>query len=448
MNFTRRSLSRVCLKKADNKIFLIFFSILLLLSACDKQEDFDLKTTPPGESFDVSADTVELKLSTEPQEAIKSSNLSHDLAGQFHDPELGITKATLHAQFRLEQFDVKFGPAPKVDSAVLYLRYSGAADFTGKPSSVQTWKVYELQDKLENKDYYSNSAILLQSTVIGSFTGAFNPADSLLRINIDKAFANKILTLDAGFFKDNNSFLEQIKGLAIVPENASLAEGEGALIYFQLRDSKSRLSIYYNDSSKFNLVVNSESVRVNTFSHDYTGKPAQTQLSNKDTATIFDKVYLQAAGGLKVKVEIPGLADIAKNKDIALHQAKIIFPKYENDPSGYAAPPVALLYPRNEKGENDFTNKEFNQEFNDNLLPGYGGKWNNNEKNYSFIVTGHVQNLLARYKKDPNYSNRDYGMNLFVPADNPLSVQRVILANRSTVGGARPKLILIFTKLN
>lgn len=442
MNFTRRSLSKVCLKKADNKIFLIFFSILLLLSACDKQEDFDLKTTPPGESFDVAADTVALRLSTEAQEPIKSSNLSHDVIGQFHDPALGVTTATLHAQLRLEQFDAKFGTSPKVDSAVLYLRYSGTSDFTGKLSSVQTWKVYELEDNLENKDYFSNSAIQHQSTVIGTYTGAFDPADTLLRINIEKTFATKILSLNESAFKDNNSFLGQIKGIAIVPENTSLAEGEGAIIYFQLRDSKSRLSIFYNDSARFNLVVNSESVRVNTFSHDYTGKGIKL---NDTTA---DKVYLQAAGGLKLKVEIPGLAEIAKNNNLALHQAKIIFPKYENDPSGYATPPVVLLYPRNEKGENEFTNKEFNQEFNDNLLPGYGGKWNNNEKNYSFIVTGYVQNLLARYKNDPNYSNRDYGMNLFVPADNPLSVQRVILANRSSVGGAKPKLLLIFTKLN
>lgn len=445
MNFTRRSLNRACLKKADNKILSIFFSILLLLSACDKQEDFDLNTTPPGESFDVTSDTIDLKLSTEEQEPIKSGNMTLDLAGQFHDPELGITKATLHAQFRLEQFDVKFGAAPVVDSAILYLRYAGATGFTGKPSSVQTWKVYELEDKLENKDYFSNSAIQLQSTAIGTYNGSFKPADTLLRIKVDNAFANKILSLDAASFKDNNSFLEKIKGIAIVPENSSLAEGEGAVIYFQLRDNKSRLSIFYNDSSRFNLIVNNESVRVNTFSHDYSGKPVQEQLDNKDTATIFDKIYLQAAGGLKVKVEIPGLAEIAKNKEVALHQAKVIFPVNENTPSGYEAPPVALLYPRNAEGKNDFTNEEFRQEFNDNLLPGYGGKWNNNEKNYSFIVTGHVQNLLTRYKNKPDY--RDDGMNLFVPADNPLTAHRVVLSNKNTVGGMKPKLILIFTKL-
>jgi hypothetical protein len=65
----------------------------------------------------------------------------------------------------------------------------------------------------------------------------------------------------------------------------------------------------------------------------------------------------------------------------------------------------------------------------------YGGKLSGNT--YSFNIVRHLQNLLIRYQ---NGSNINYGMNLIVPADNPLTAERVLLNTRKNSGSFKLKL--------
>jgi hypothetical protein len=65
----------------------------------------------------------------------------------------------------------------------------------------------------------------------------------------------------------------------------------------------------------------------------------------------------------------------------------------------------------------------------------YGGKLSG--KTYTFNIVRHIQNLLIQHK---NGSNLNYGMNLIVPADNPLTAERVILNTKKNSGNFKLKL--------
>jgi hypothetical protein len=71
----------------------------------------------------------------------------------------------------------------------------------------------------------------------------------------------------------------------------------------------------------------------------------------------------------------------------------------------------------------------------------YGGQLSNNQ--YKFNIVRHLQYLLDEKKKGRDYN---YGMNLIIRADDPLTAQRTVLDTRKNSGTL--KLKLTYTVIN
>src|SRR5206468_1003854 len=123
--------------------------------------------------------------------------------------------------------------------------------------------------------------------------------------------------LNAGSDLSNNStFQSFFKGVYVKVDGAA-SINQGAILYFDLLSSQSKLTLYYNDSLNFDFIIGSGALRVNHFVHDYTGTPVNAQLTG--TAIDTDFVYVQAMAGVKTKILLPEIKHLTDSGMIVIN---------------------------------------------------------------------------------------------------------------------------------
>jgi hypothetical protein len=420
-----------------SKYFFSFTLVIFLFSQCKDSDTSGFKTPPIGEEYNFTfADTFTVQMKTILEDSLRSDEFTDDLLGFYQDNTVGKVKASVFAELRLPGNEVDFGTSPVFNSAILQINYSQSERYFGDVSDVQTFNVYEITQRIyQDSDYYAHDLIQYDMTPIGSFSNSFNPDDSgYINIPIDQVFAERILNGTVEQLNNDEDFLEMVNGIAIIPEEHS---SKGAIISFQLENENSLLRISYNDSLHHDFLFDANSARISHFEHDYTGTPIENQLQNP-SFTAHDQVFIQPLDGVKLKVKIPYLKELVKDSSVALQKAEISF--YVDQTSSYIDDlPGALLLLNSDKYDN-------NTGIDDRLDYSYGGTLSDDETEYRFVITKHMQNLLLEYRKNQNYS-KDYGLNLIVPSDNPIIANPLILLNKHTNGSQAVTLRLYFTKL-
>ena len=415
--------------------FLLFTLIIFLFSQCKDSDTSGFKTPPIGEEYNFTlADTFTVLMKTILEDSLRSDEFTDDLLGFYQDNTVGKVKASVFAELRLPGNEVDFGTSPVFNSAILQINYSESERYFGDISDVQTFNVYEITQRIyQDSDYYAHDQIQYDMNPIGSFSNSFNPDDSgYINIPIDQAFAERIMNGTTEQLNNDEDFLEMVNGIAIIPEEHS---SKGAIISFQLEHENSLLRISYNDSLHHDFLFDANSARISNFEHDYTGTPIEQQLQH---AWNNDRVYIQPLDGVKLKVIFPYLKELVKDSSVALQKAEISF--YVDETSPYIDDlPGALLLLNSDKYDNNIG-------IDDRLDYSYGGTLSDDETEYRFVITKHMQNLLLEYRKNQNYKE-DYGLNLIVPSDNPIIANPLILLNKHSNGSQAVTLRLYFTKL-
>ena len=95
-----------------------------------------------------------------------------------------------------------------------------------------------------------------------------------------------------------NEFLEYFKGIYITADSMN-APGDGAILYFNLLNSRSKVTIYYNDTLTYNLVFNQNTGRIGNFYHNYAKSQNQNfrdQILNNDTHNWYAKSLFAGFG--------------------------------------------------------------------------------------------------------------------------------------------------------
>ena len=457
MNFTK-ACWKITFWRIVDKYTLISgaaFAALFFLAACDKPTAFTLQTSLPASHFNVKDTILPLFLQTQYLDSLRSNNLSGDMAGSFNDPELGASDARLFFELRLQTLLISAPVSPVVDSAFLYMVYGDSSQQTGNFNDAQSWNFYPLQGNIDGSvAYYTNSTSLVPNTAvkIANYKGSFSKTDSTLKIPFNSAYALRMLTSGSVILGDDVSFLDTFPGVALIPDHSAINGKTGGIINFNLSDARSKLVIYYRSSgtsTEDTFILNAvDAYRVNTYSHNYSSKV--TSIINKSGQT---KVYLQDTGGLKSRVDLPDLSWMMNNGTTAINEAELVFPETTTGNGGYIREPSQLyLYPRAIDGTNESLNSDFNQGFIDGTYGDYGGTWRPSQRSYSFILTHHIQNVIDRFRKMPNYNKpgglQYQGLNLFIPSDNPLTSNRIILQNTNSLNiKSGPYLRIIYTKI-
>ncbi|MFI5451289.1 DUF4270 family protein [Pedobacter sp. UC225_61] len=413
------------------------------------------------------------------------SAVRHPL-GYMKDPLFGTTESSLAMAVNLPNDAYDFGTTPVIDSAILVLNYG--SEFYGDSTSTYSIDVHPLNVNISKEtSFLSNRNWTYNNQLIGNKTGKLYPttaykvtdvvagkADTLrtvtpqIRIPLDKTYIqNNIANLSATSLKYNSNFTQAFNGLH-VQINKTNSTGNGGIAFFDFTGTTSALVLYYKkqnattatvkDTVSINFpIANTKAPIAATIKHDYTGTPIATQLSNP---TVQQSVtYLQPLVGLRNKIAFPYLSKFAANiGKIVVNKAELVIDvSTGTDIIPYGVAPRLALYRydiaeqrQNVPDNNSAT--QFSSGDPRSLTPTvFGGYYNSVTKQYVFVVTSYVQDLL-------NGKTTDYGTFLAVTPTNEYQIYPSIsAAARSVIGSFKKtpvagdnvmKLNIYYTKID
>ncbi|MCB9261006.1 MAG: DUF4270 family protein [Flavobacteriales bacterium] len=451
-------------RKAARRAALLFSFSITVFVGCKEANDI------VGENFidkdlylnTSLIDTLAVKTYTIKEDSLKIDSLSATLLGAIHDGDFGISSASAYLQILLREINVDFGTNPTIDSVVLSIaKHTGVPSY-GSSASTNEMEVFQMAEIIQSeKSYYSNYKpklgnkigdwkynLRLADTVWFEEDGQMNWLINTYRIRLDKSFGEDLVA--NGNFGSNEAFLQTLNGIAIVPKSSSLAVGEGSIVALNKNSDQSKLIVYYNGNLRKEFDITSESQNISSYEVVHTNTELLNQISNPGTN--YSKCYVQSMAGCKMKIEIPGLLDLAKTGgEYAINEAEITFKLESGSVTDHFSAPTRLLLvqPSEVDGSNAFI-----LDLVDQLIPPtsqwlghttYGGSYNASNQIYTFRFTRHLQQLFDEYKTTGNDNNR--GFYLIIPSDNPITPSRAIINTGNTGTVKNLKVNIRYTKL-
>lgn len=419
-------------KKIDLLTLLIG---LFLFASCENTSTIGLNVDPSIAIKGTLVDTISISSRTIAEEATATTNATRHPLGYLSDPLFGTTEASLAMVVNLPVDAYNFGTTPTLDSAILVLNYGG--EFYGDSTANYTINVRQLNLNLSRETSFLSTkdwSLYTNSTILGSKTGKIYPntkfkvsdivtgkPDTLktvtpqIRISLNKTFIeNNIININADNLKYNANFNRFLGGLHI---DVSGVTGRGGLMFFNFSSENTGLMLYYKKQNpptskpdtiaiNFPIAKGTNPVAA-TIKHNYTGTPIATQLSNPTVQ--YPVTYLQPLTGLRNKISFPHLTKFASNVGkVAVNKAELIIDLSSGtDVAPFEAAPRLALY-RYDIAERR-TNVPDNNRGTSQYDPGdrraltqavFGGYFNSLTKQYVFVVTSYVQDLLDGKTKD------------------------------------------------
>lgn len=466
---------------------------LFLFASCNKSNTIGLDLDPANAIQGNLVDTVTVGSKTVTDDPVRTfgSSISQSRypLGSITDNIFGTTNANLVLGVNLPNAAYSFGTNPTIDSAVLVLTYSapGAAStvvtnttffYGDTTSSNYNVEVHQLQNNLYlESSFLSNKQWAFNPTVLGSYSGKIKPttpfkitdivtgkADTLksvlpqIRIKLNNAFVqSNIANLSPGSLLNNPSFYAAFKGLYVTGKTT----GTGGIMMINAADS--RIEVYYKRQNATTTTA-IDTVAVNFPITPATGPVAATVTNQWSTAinnqlsdtqnTQFDVTYLQPMGGLRTKVNFPYLSAFTKavGGRVVINKAELVINLSSGTDSSPFTPSQRLaLYRYDIAGQRSFLaddNPPTQTGGGDpRAVTNFGGFYDSTNKQYKFIVTSYLQDLL-------DGKTVDYGTYLSASAYSSFDFTSSInSAARSVIGSSKNttnkiKLNIYYTKIN
>ncbi|MDX2359724.1 MAG: DUF4270 family protein [Crocinitomicaceae bacterium] len=415
------------------------FSIFLIISCKKKENSIGQNTIDQNELLLSSGiDTFELTTYSYIDDSIISDNAPFAVLGSYNDPVFGTYNAEFYTQFRLETFNLDLGDLSTitVDSFILSLEYIGQYGDAG----IQNIEVFEITDDLyldstylstdvANTDpldwvYPGANAILMDEegeTIVGEDT----LTQKQLRIPLSTSKAKTIFidaVSGAGYFDDNEAFLDYFKGLHVRTTN-SFSPGQGGVSYFNLNDPDSELTIYYTQNGQqktYSFQINSSCADFNHVDVDTLSGP--NNILNDQTAGM-EQFYAQAFG-MRAVVEIPELSTIPQNAII--HKAILELPVAYQTGTPYSPGAEVSIATNLEIGGTKL--------YGVNTI----GYYDDYRKSFEIDIRSYVQALINKEVVNTRL--------IFSPLLHNTSAERIIFNGPLTTNKDKPKLYILYTE--
>lgn len=437
----------------QSSLILFFLVGAFFISCNDNPGVIGLDIIPPDDEIFVYFDTstniqthTVYKDSIRSDEGVLSASRSYSLLGNYIDPVFGASNAEFFTQVRLSKNQVDFGEDFILDSMILYLKLVNIyGDNRTSPLDVS---VYQLTDTINvSESYYSDinpENYFDPNEVIGQKSISPNITDSIISISINHLEFLDLLT-DTNNLIDNDAFLKVFKGLYITTNQINTT---GTIMSFDMLSVNSKLKIYYHNYSEttpiipmsahssFDLLINEKCARVNIFQHDYS--MGETPIQNINDYTIEDTlVYVQAMGGVKVKVDITDVLKWQDSTGVVISSARLHIPVLENSTEIFEPLVKLNLAYINDEGTNEFFPDIFH---NGTFYPEYfDGKYNQTLNAYEFNIGLYIQKMIDNELPLNGFYIYPYS------TENPTMANRVILKGGKANEGI--KLYITYIKL-
>ena len=434
---------------------LLTFVLFLTSISCKKKENnLGIAIQPQDEELSIGvSDTTKLITYIEQGDSIRTDELSGDnLLGSYVDPYFGKIEASIYSQLRLSTA-VDFTPLSGnltdlvIDSVRLYLKIS---DFYGN-TQPQDFHVYQLTDAINiDSNYYSTRSIATSSLdLVSTGFNTIKPAPYTLGSVAGQVVDQPILTIPlditnfgwnifnqstTGVLAGNDGagkFNEWFKGI-LITTNTVQNTNQGGLIYADLLNKYSKVTIFYrdtvlSDTMAFSLNFNAQTARFHRIKMNYTGSYVGNVLS--DSTIGQQQFFTQTLGGVNGKIAFPHLEEYIKDGKVVVNKAELILPAQYYALDKYLPASQLFLTRKNVLGKEVFID-DFSEDF--------GGTYNFSTNEYVINVTRHINQVFSG-----NIPNTPLTI---LTNKSGISANRVVFNGAETTLRDKPKLKLTFTK--
>jgi len=388
-----------------NKIILLSLLIGLIVVSCTDTNIIGLEVQPTSDNIIIS-DTSSFNWQnsqTESEDSLRTDETLNLILGQMSDPVFGYNQGTFNTQILLTENNSTLGENPIVDSIILSYTYSG---YYGVLEEFTNLEVKRINDDIyKDSIYYSNEyEFIIGSAIwVDTFSLSNDSETPFLKIKLSNDFGQQILNLGDDLLKDNETFLQEFKGISV------LASATSTFLYLNPDGSNSFMKIYYHndesgsDTLSLDFELGGDAARVNWFS------PKQDPVIINDQS----KIYIQSMAGYKSKISITNkdsIRSLLKGK--AINKVTMTFDVEIDSQDEYAAHDKLFLVRVNQEGDNIFLT-DFTVEGETH----FGGRLEDNK--YEFNITRYFYPLL----NNDSYTNDLY----LLPAGAAVNANRTIL---------------------
>lgn len=455
---------------------------LFILSSCKNQDAVGLAGNTTGQLNGTLVDTSTIYTNTVLDDSVATSvsagaTVPKTPLGFFNDPIFGLTESNLATDITLPLSYSPPAGTVVIDSALLVLRY--ADGFYGDSiSSNYKINVYQLAERyISNATYYNTKQWKYDANnLLGTLTFKARPHDTIkiyniitgkpdtlikappqIRVPINKNFVSSILfNASSTTLGSQTIYQNLVKGMYLTLDKTQTT-GPGGIFMFK----SDTLTVYYRNITGSTIDTLSTKIPVSSFSaqikHTYSSA-IQTELGN--TATSRPVVYLQGLAGLRAKISFPNLLLnlrnnlLKKDSDIIINRAEVVVTPQPGTDIPYRPSPKLTMYRLDLAHQRAYVEDASTTGDPRSFGVGvFGGFYNSTKKQYRFVVTAYMQDLLQN-------RTTDYGTYIS-PADTTnkstvdiLPAQIVTATARTVAGGGadkaspyRIRLNIIYTKV-
>ena len=398
---------------------MFVLSMITFAVSC-KDDDSAIGTgiMPSSDMMEFCCDTMEIQTFVVRDTHVETQNRTVNPIGIINDPIFGQTDASCAFHVLLSTNNVQFGR--EMDTTdfsgvklTLSLKYGS---LYGSPESSMKINVNRLLTDISfDSTYYDDTRFdAAQYELLTSADIEFG-ADSVMNIEMPQNLVENIVRQNvADSTWSNKDFVEFFKGLYLTTE---LQSGDGCIYSLNLIDSKSKMTLTYNDTCSFDFIINEYSARINMYSHDYTGADSELKeaIDNPDQPSKY--CYIQGLAGLKTKIKFPELASLFDSTNIIINRAQLKVTIKDGSQLATIPSPAAMSMTKIlGSGLYDFLADYKSNSKN------FGGSYNDADKSYTFNLPLHLQELL----KDFQNGETDNGVYM-VANENRIIPYRAIL---------------------
>jgi len=452
INFMIKLSEKISKSIISSAVFSLLSFIILsfLFNSCSKKAgQIGFVIQPEDSKLQVAfTDTSSIYGYSELLDSIRSDKLSVSAFGSLKDPVFGGTTAGFYTQFILSVNGHDFGEDRQLDSLILTLNYEGVY---GDTNVILTAHTYEMLEGISKDSiYYSNLQLPLDPTDYSNFSFMPRPNDSIVidgdtlkpivwmnLSNISTALGDKLLNADSAEMDDSETFQEYFKGLFI--QSQPVYE-DGAIVYFGLSSTYSKLSLYYSnseqDSLRYDYIITTTTATVNKYEHEYNSSSPdfKAQVINGDTMLGSQKFYVQGYGGVQTIIKFPYLIKWAQLGNVAINEAKLVLPGYPED-EFFGAPAKMSLLEIEEDGLGiPLIDQSEGEAY-------FDGKYNESRNSYEFRITRYIQSMIS----DTTLPNR--GLYLFIFGGSVHPERFIFKGNQNGADSTGIMLEILYTDL-
>jgi hypothetical protein len=388
-----------------NKIYFSALLVSFFLFSCTDPNTIGLEVQPASDKIILGNNNLnDFDVLTQSEDSIRTDKAITLILGEINDPVFGSNIGAFRTQILLTENNTDLGENPIVDSVILSYSYSG---YYGELEEFSGLDLTQIQTDL-HKDtvYYSNSYDLSVGSIdnIESFNLSDDSENPFIKIKLRNEFGQQIINLGSDILQDNESFLQEFKGLSI------LAQAENTMLYLNPNGTNSFLKIYYhNDSSdgdtlSLDFELGGDVARMNLFN----------QKNEYDLIQDQSNAYIQSMSGYKIKLSINNVDSIKSVlEDKVINRVSVVFKLKDGSQTEYSAHEKLVLVRINQDGDNVFLS--------DFTIGGdvyFGGNLEN--ERYEFNITRYFFQLL----NNESYTNDLY----LLPAGAVVNSNRTIIS--------------------